>query len=481
MEGLEVTVINLSDVKKDNFTFRIDSEYFQKIFLNFFKNVKNTIPLSQIVLDGYRVVYENTKILPKSEEKITDPYFLQAIDLSTPFIKKDDLYKVSENDWNTYPKGRIKKGEILIEVKGKIEKVAIVPEDFPEKTLVTGSLFKLTVNQTYSKYTLLSYLISKYGVSFKNRYKTNLLISFISKPDLYRIPVPNFSSILQNKIDNIFESIFSSMDNSKILYQQAESLLLKELGLENFKPTEQAVNIKSLKESFASTGRLDAEYYQPKYEEIIRKIKSCGYKKLTQLVSIRKSIEPGSEAYDTTEGIPFIRVSDYSKMGITDPAVKLNLNYYHSNQEELDKLFPKKDTILFSKDGSIGIAYQVKENLKAITSGAILHLNILDNIEDILPEYLTLVLNSFMVQMQAERDAGGSIINHWRIDQIEDVIIPIIPNLIQQQIAKLIQQSFTLKAQSEHLLEVAKQAVEIAIEQSEEVALAFINGERSDA
>lgn len=168
-------------------------------------------------------------------------------------------------------------------------------------------------------------------------------------------------------------------------------------------------------------------------------------------------------------------------MGITDPAVKLNLNYYHSNQEELDKLFPKKDTILFSKDGSIGIAYQVKENLKAITSGAILHLNILDNIEDILPEYLTLVLNSFMVQMQAERDAGGSIINHWRIDQIEDVIIPIIPNLIQQQIAKLIQQSFTLKAQSEHLLEVAKQAVEIAIEQSEEVALAFINGERSDA
>ena len=254
MEGLEVTVINLSDVKKDNFTFRIDSEYFQKIFLNFFKNVKNTIPLSQIVLDGYRVVYENTKILPKSEEKITDPYFLQAIDLSTPFIKKDDLYKVSENDWNTYPKGRIKKGEILIEVKGKIEKVAIVPEDFPEKTLVTGSLFKLTVNQTYSKYTLLSYLISKYGVSFKNRYKTNLLISFISKPDLYRIPVPNFSSILQNKIDNIFESIFSSMDNSKILYQQAESLLLKELGLENFKPTEQALILNRLRSLLQGQG-----------------------------------------------------------------------------------------------------------------------------------------------------------------------------------------------------------------------------------
>lgn len=45
----------------------------------------------------------------------------------------------------------------------------------------------------------------------------------------------------------------------------------------------------------------------------------------------------------------------------------------------------------------------------------------------------------------------------------------------QEKIASLISESFTLKMQSEQLLETAKRAVEIAIEESEEVAMQFIN------
>jgi hypothetical protein len=45
-------------------------------------------------------------------------------------------------------------------------------------------------------------------------------------------------------------------------YKEAEALLLSELGLTDFEPTKEAVSVKSLKESFLSSGRLDAEYYQ---------------------------------------------------------------------------------------------------------------------------------------------------------------------------------------------------------------------------
>ena len=76
--------------------------------------------------------------------------------------------------------------------------------------------------------------------------------------------------------------------------------------------------------------------------------------------------------------------------------------------------------------------------------------------------------------MQAERDAGGSIILHWRIGEIQNVVVPIIDYNKQQEIAKLIEESFSLKKQSEHLLEVAKRAVEIAIEKNEEVAIKYI-------
>lgn len=213
--------------------------------------------------------------------------------------------------------------------------------------------------------------------------------------------------------------------------------------------------IKSYSMSFGKTGRLDSEYYQQKYEQLLNKITKLEYKKLGFLVKIKKSIEPGSDAY-RDEGIPFVRVQDLSKWGISKSSVYLDSEYK-------DSIKPKKDTILFSKDGTCGIAYKVTENIEAITSGAILHLNIKDK-NIVLPDYLTLLLNSIVGQMQAERDMGGSIINHWRIDQINNVIIPIIDIEKQREISKLLQQSFELRNMSELLLSDAITQVEKAIE-----------------
>lgn len=92
-----------------------------------------------------------------------------------------------------------------------------------------------------------------------------------------------------------------------------------------------------------------------------------------------------------------------------------------------------------------------------------------------MPEYLTLVLNSELVQLQAERDAGGSIILHWRVSEIENVVLPIIDFNKQKEISDLVEESFKLKKQSEQLLETAKRAVEIAIEEDEEKAIEFID------
>lgn len=223
-----------------------------------------------------------------------------------------------------------------------------------------------------------------------------------------------------------------------------------------------SIAVQTLQNSFVKTGRLDAEYYQPKYERLIQKVKNHTCEKLKNIVDIKKSIEPGSVAY-ATEGMPFIRVSDYSKFGLSSPDKYLSETYYRENQKTLDRLNPKKDTILFSKDGSVGIAYQLTEDLQGITSGAILHLQVKDK-KQILPEYLTLVLNSLVVQMQADRDVGGSIIQHWRVNEIEEVIIPIVNKDIQQKIALLVQESFTLKQESEKLLQQAKQMVEAEIE-----------------
>lgn len=87
------------------------------------------------------------------------------------------------------------------------------------------------------------------------------------------------------------------------------------------------------------------------------------------------------------------------------------------------------------------------------------------------PDYLTLVLNSKTVQMQAERNAGGSIIKHWKLSEIEDVIIPILDKDIQNKISDKVRKSFGFRKESQILLGRAISLVEIAVERGEKAAL----------
>ena len=107
-----------------------------------------------------------------------------------------------------------------------------------------------------------------------------------------------------------------------------------------------------------------------------------------------------------------------------------------------------------------------------ISSSGILHLTVKDNA--VLPDYLTLVLNSKIVRLQAERSAGGSIIQHWKQSEIERVRIPLLPLPRQRAIATKVQSSFALRAESKRLLGIAKRMVEMAVEQGETVALEWL-------
>lgn len=56
------------------------------------------------------------------------------------------------------------------------------------------------------------------------------------------------------------------------------------------------------------------------------------------------------------------------------------------------------------------------------------------------------------------------------------LLIPKIPKAVQKEISTLVRESFTLKAKSKQLLEVAKCTVEIVIEQDEAAGMAYLKG-----
>ena len=80
--------------------------------------------------------------------------------------------------------------------------------------------------------------------------------------------IPKFGQALNMQVDKNTFDAFELLEKSKLFYTNAEILFTDMLGMAEFSPNPNSINIKSFKDSFAATGRLDAEYYQPKYEPI---------------------------------------------------------------------------------------------------------------------------------------------------------------------------------------------------------------------
>ena len=383
----------------------------------------------------------------------------------------DNVKYISEHSYNFLEKSKLFGGEILINKIGNPGRVYMMPNlNRPVSLGMNLFMLRLSKESNYKEKYVWAFLNTEIGQNIIRRKVNGTAPLTIDKEAVRTLYLPKASADFQKLIEKTITNSEDTLVHSKMAYQQAETILLNEVAFDKLKLSTDSVNIKNFKDSFEKSKRLDAEYYQKKYEQIVSLISSLPHNTLNNIVQMVKSIEPGSKHYSEEEGLPFYRVSDYSKFGLSKPDKMLTNSFVTDNKSMIDELMPKEGTILFSKDGSVGTAYLLREDLDGITSGAILHLKVKNN-KEILPEYLTLALNSKLVQMQAERDAGGSIILHWRKEEIEQVVVPIIDFKKQEQIAELVEESFKLKTESERLLEVAKKAVEIAIETDEKTAI----------
>jgi len=68
--------------------------------------------------------------------------------------------------------------------------------------------------------------------------------------------------------------------------------------------------------------------------------------------------------------------------------------------------------------------------------------------------------------MQIELDAGGSVIAHWKPEQIKKLQVPILSKSTQGKIADLVLQSHQARKKTKELLEKAKREVEEIIEKN---------------
>ncbi len=470
---MQYSVVNYKTVK-ENSDFRIDSEYYHPAILDrldLLNNKENDFlkNLVKFTVGPFGSTVTVEKYVDNSEYR-----YIRNKDINDFIISDDEPALIPKDVYEPLKQFHIKKDDLLLTVVGTLGKVAIAQERDTHSIFSCKST--LLKSKKINPYYLLTYLNSPTGQLFSLRGKRGVIQEGLNLSDLKEIKVFIASASFQNKIEEIVKKSFEFFNDSKSLYFQAEQLLLSELGLLGWKQSREQKFLfpTTFVKNYSDTQkaeRFDAEYFQPKYEAIIDAVKKYknGFDELGNLIKIKKSVESGSEAYQES-GIPFVRVSNLSKFELSG-----NNQQFISEElyNELKTHQPKKGEILLSKDATPGMAYYLNEEpQKIIVSGGILRLKI-DN-KQVLPEYVTLVLNSVIVQKQIERDSGGSIINHWRPDQVKATLIPILKNDKQEEIKGLIEKSFNDRKLSKSLLEIAKRGVEMAIEKDEKESEGWI-------
>jgi len=444
--------MNFSIIQKSQLegAHRLDAEYYQPEYLKIAQTL-SAIPHKTLEESSESLVsfgaYALTSLIEWEDEGIP---FIVAENIADGFVEYEGARYISEKTDEILKKSRVKEGQVLLAMSGSVGNAAVVI-DPPPKLNSNQDIVKITPN--ISPFVLAAFLNSTYGKMQVLRLPVGSVQQHIFLWQMKTMLIPDFTPELIIAIEKIYKSGLEEIINSKKLYSQAENLLLEELGLTNKKFDEDLATIVKFSE-IKSAGRIDADYFQPKYQKILSLIRANGGIELGELATVKKGIEPGANAYQD-DGRLFIRVSSLSKFGITDKDEKyLNEKLYETLKTNYQ---PKVGEVLLTKDASPGVAYALKENVEGIISGGILRLKMKKDMDS---EYLTLCINSVVGQAQVERDAGGSIIRHWKPEQVKHMLIPILSKLTQQKIADLVRQSHEARKKSKQLLEEAKHKVE---------------------
>jgi restriction endonuclease S subunit len=389
--------------------------------------------------------------------------FIRIQNLLNFFIDKQELVYISAQDNERLRNSELKAGDLVLSKVGNtIGVVSIVTEDIGNCNISENNIgirFPPEIQAPLKSY-VLTYLNSKLGRQQILRRISGNAQPKLNVRDISEMLINVPSEDLLTNVDDLIRNSKAQVDLATSCYCQAENLLFEELGLKDFHPKYELSYTASLSKAFG-VHRVDAEYFQPAYKQMTNhlatKVEVKPLKYL--LLDIKKGIEVGGEQYQE-EGKPFIRVSSLSVHGLVDRDQKYVSEKLYG---DLSKDFePKVGELLLTKDATPGVAYVLKEPVEGIISSGTLRLIIDETAID--KEYVALCINSVIGKLQIERDGGGSVITHWKPEQIRRLSIPVLSGETQKRIASLVQQSHEARRKARDLLEEAKRKVEEAIE-----------------
>ncbi|EAH5141391.1 restriction endonuclease subunit S [Campylobacter jejuni] len=456
---LEISVLKLSEVQKDNESKRIDSEFFKKEYFD----AMETMQLNQVEYLGDNMKFNSRYSQPKYDETSK----IKVI--NSQYIRNE--YIDYENAKSGYGK-IVPKESVLINATGvgTLGRVFINILDF-DFSIDSHINVIVVKNKTYlNPYFLAIFLQSYYGQIQIIRYYSGTSGQIEIYPrDFNYFKIPIFPMEFQLEIQNLVKDSHKALEESKELYKKAEETLYLELGLDPKNPLQSLldskidhsikslnISIRTLKESFLKTGRLDSEYYQSKYEDIEKFIKSYpnGYDSFSSIINNKDT----NFTPKNNENYSYIELANIGNNGnISEPISDLGKNL----PTRARRIVSKGDVIISSIEGSLSSCALITQEFdKHLVSTGFFVLNskLLNG------ETLLVMFKSQIFQEYLKKFSSGTILCAINKEELSKILIPKIDSTTQEKIAKYIQESFNLRKKSKQLLDNAKIKVEEQIQ-----------------
>lgn len=453
------SIVNFNEVElhKD---IRLDAEHYYPYHLENLEKYKNkSKPLSEFIIHISGGATPLGAVYP--EEGVP---FLRVQNIMPNYISAAGIKYLSPSQNQEIIRSQLKKDDVLLTITGvSYGKSAVVTDEFVGANINQHSV-KMTV-KNINPHFLSTFLNCKYGYSQSSRHIVGITRPALDYSAIKTFLIPDLDKNFQETIGLRCSQAEKLRKDSKECYKQAQNILLSELGLADWQPKQQLTFVKNFSE-MESAGRFDADYFQPKYDKIVKAIKAypgC-WDMLEKLACLKdRNFNPDAE----TE-YNYIELANIGNNGeITDCMVEQG--------EDLPTRARRKvgtgDVIVSSVEGSldsIALITEEYDNALCSTGFHVVQSDVLNS------EVLLVLLKSIVGQLQLKKGCSGTILTAINKDEFSKIAVPKIREEKQTEIQEKVLESFTFRKRAKHLLECAKCAVEIAIEQDEQAAIDWL-------
>ena len=263
----QISKIKYSDIQEAK---RFDAEYFKPEYLrelNILKNyqTKNIGDFAFITdgQHGYHEVDNNSEIS-----------HLTARHMKNWFAINEDADRLAKWVDDKNKRSSLEEGDIIISTRGSVGYSALVTKEvLPANIDQDVARIKINSDSNIISTFLLVYLNSYFGQNWISKNTTGMVQQGLSLEKVRQIKIPILPQSFQIQIEKIVKEAYEKQNQSKLLYKEAEEILLKELGLLNYE-IKHTLAFGTTKKEIDEAGRYDSEYFQPKYKEIIKRVES---------------------------------------------------------------------------------------------------------------------------------------------------------------------------------------------------------------